>query len=187
MKKILFALLLGFTFIPVPDGCVYAQNSRKVLDPGLKKYFIPSVRDLSLLMNPDLVSTHRLHRNEINLRALRDFMSRYDSANQACWFSTADGGFESYFIRDGFGNRVMYDKNGNWSYSLINYGEDKLSKNIRGIVKSEYFDFAIVVVEEVQMNEGTEYIITLEDGSHIQVVRLNRNGELEVLQELNMY
>lgn len=185
MKEFLFALILGCTFIPAPGGCIYAQNSKKVIDPGLKKNFIPSVRNLGLLMNPDLVSTHMLRRNEINLRALRDFLSRYDSTDQACWFSTPNGGFESYFIRDGYGDRVMYDKSGNWSYSLINYGEDKLSKNIRSIVKSEYYEFDIVLVEEVQMNEGTEYIITLQDESDIRVVRLNRNGDLDVLQELN--
>ncbi len=182
MKEIFFALILGLTFNPAPGGNVYAQNSRKIIDPNLKKNFIPSVRNLTLLMNPDLTSTRILHKNEINLRALRDFTARYDSSDKACWYSTPAGGFESYFIKDGYGDRVMYDKNGNWSYSLINYEEDKLSTNIRNIVKSEYFDYAILLVEEVQMNGGTEYIFTLEDSSDVRMVRLNRNLEWEVLK-----
>jgi len=35
MKEILFALFLGFTFIPAPGGNVFAQNSRKVIEPNL--------------------------------------------------------------------------------------------------------------------------------------------------------
>lgn len=184
MKEILFALLFGFTFIPAPGGNAFGQNSKKVIDPNLKKNFIPSVRYITELMYPELASGHLLRRNEINLRALRDFMNRYESPDSVFWYSTPGGGFESYFIKDGYGDRVMYDKNGNWSYSLINYGEEKLSENIRETVKSEYFDFNIVLVQEVQMNGGTEYIITLEDTSWIKVVRSDRHGDLEILQEL---
>jgi hypothetical protein len=185
MKEILIALFLGFTFIQTPDSPVYAQNSRKVIDPALKKSFMPSVHYLASVMNAELGSTHMLQRNEINFRALRDFISRYDSSDRACWFSLPDGGFESYFIKDGYGNRVLYDKNGNWSCSLINYGEGKLSENIRSLVKSTYYDLTIVLVEEVQMNGGTEYIFTLEDMAEIKIVKLNHLGDLEVLQELN--
>ncbi|HEY4966221.1 MAG TPA: hypothetical protein VII28_07470 [Puia sp.] len=185
MKEILFALFLGFTFIPAPGGNVFAQNSRKVIEPNLKKNFMPSVHNLALLLNPDLGATHMLNRNEINLRALRDFMFRYGQKDQACWFSTPDGGFESYFIRDGFGDRAVYDQKGNWKFSLIMYGEDKLPRNIRSAVRSVYYDFDIVMAEEVQMNEGIEYIVTLEEQSAIRVVKVDRQGELEVLQELD--
>jgi hypothetical protein len=185
MKEILFALILGFTFIPAPGGCIYAQNSRKVIDPGLKKDFMPHVRNIDELLNPDLGSTHMLARNEINLRALRDFMWRYNQEDHACWFCTHDGGFESYFVRDGYGNRVIYDQKGNWLFSLLNYDKSKLPVKIRSLVRSVYFDFDILVVEELQMNEGIEYIITLEYDSDISVVKVNKEGDLEVLQELH--
>jgi hypothetical protein len=185
MKEFLFALILGFTFIPVPGGGIYAQNSRKVIEFNMRKNFIPSVRNLAALVNPDLSATYMLGRNEINLRALRDFLSRYDQEDHVFWFSTPDGGFESYFIRDGYGNRVIYDQKGNWLFSLINYGEGKLLRNIRNTVKSVYFDYNIVLVEEVQRTEGIEYIVSLEDPSNIRVVKVNREGELEVLQELD--
>jgi hypothetical protein len=184
MKEILFALTLGFTFISAPGGYIYAQNSRIVIEPNLKYNFMPHIRNLASLLNPDLGSTHMLARNEINLRALRDFLWRYDQEDHACWFYTANGGFESYFIRDGFGNRAIYDQKGNWLYSLITYGEDKLPRNTRSLVRSTYFDFDIVVVEEIQMNEGTEFIITMQDQSDIRIVKVNKEGDLEILQEL---
>jgi hypothetical protein len=185
MKEILFALILGFTFIPAPGGCIYAQNSRKVIEPNLKKYFLPHIRNLDELLNADLGNTHRLKRNEINLRALRDFLLRYDQEDHASWFNTPDGGYESYFVRDGYGNRVIYDQKGNWLFSLLNYDEARLPRNIRSLVRSVYFDFDILVVEELQMNEGIEYIISMEYDSEINIIKVNREGDLEVLQELN--
>ena len=185
MKEILFALILGFTFIPAPGGGIYAQNSRKVIESNVRKNFIPSVRYLAALMNPDLSATYMLGRNEINLRAIRDFLSRFEKEDNAFWFSTPDGGFETYFIRDGYGDRVIYDNKGNWLLSLINYSEDKMPRNIRTVVKSVYFDFNIFLVEEVQRIEGTEYIVSLENKSAIRVVKVNREGELDILQELD--
>jgi hypothetical protein len=185
MKEILFALILGFTFVPAPGGGICAQNSRKVIEFNVRKNFIPSIRNLAALVDPGLSATYMLGRNEINLRALRDFMNRYDQEDHVFWFSTPDGGFESYFIRDGYGDRVIYDRKGNWLFSLINYGEDKLPRNIRSTVKSVYFDFKIILVEEIQRTEGIEYIVSLEDQSNIRVVKVNREGELEVLQELD--
>ena len=66
---------------------------------------------------------------EVNFRALRDFQSRFNEVPNASWFSD-DNGFVSYFVRDGFGNRVFYDKRGHWQVSLIFYGEDKLPSDI---------------------------------------------------------
>jgi hypothetical protein len=112
-------------------------------------------------------------------------MSRFGQEDHASWFYTPDGGFESYFVHDGYGNRVIYDQKGNWLFSLIVYREAKLPRNIRNQVKSTYFDFDIVVAEELQMYEGIEYIITLKNQSEIMTVRVDRQGDLEVLQELN--
>ena len=68
--------------------------------------------------------------------------------------------------------------------SLITYNEDKLARDIRAEVKSTYYDFKIVMVEEVRTNEGYEYIIYLEDKSGFRIVKVNKEGEMELLQEL---
>ena len=185
MKEILFALILGCTFIPAPGGGAYAQNSGKNIGPVEKNNLIPSIRHLAEMMNMNLAAAHKLKRNEVNIWAMRDFMERYDKVDYAIWFSTTDGGFESYFKQNGYWDRVYYDKKGNWLYSMICYGDDGLSRNIRSLVKSVYFDFEITLVEEVQRPEGIEYSINLEDDTEIRVVKVNREGELEVLQELN--
>jgi len=185
MKKILFALIMGFTFIAAPSNCAYAQNSKKAIESNFKKNYMPSIRNLATLENPDLSGAYILNRNEINIWAVRDFLDRFDKIENVFWFSGPKGGYEAYFVQDGYGDRVIYDKKGGWQSSLINYDEDKLPRDIRAEVKSTYFDFDIILVEEVHTIEGIEYIVYLEDKSNIRLVKVNKQGEMEVLQDLN--
>ena len=110
MKKIFLALTIGLTFITLPSNCAYTQNSKKVIEPNIKNNFNQSIRNLATLENPDLGDAYILKRNEINIWAVRDFLDRFNQVDNALWFSTPKGGFEAYFVQDGYGNRVIYDK-----------------------------------------------------------------------------
>lgn len=185
MKKILFVLSVGFAFIAVFIKCTYAQSSQILIDPNIKKNFLSSIRNLTSLDGVDLADSNALKRNEINIRAVRDFLNRFDKVDDAQWFSGPNEGFEAYFIKDGFGDRVLYDKYGNWLMSLITGHEEKLPRNIRYLVKSTYYDFDIILVEEIHITEGVEYIVYLEDKFSVRIVKVNNGDEMEVLQELN--
>jgi hypothetical protein len=185
MKKVLFMLTVGFTFIAVFFKSTYAQNSEKLVDPNIKKNFLSSIRNLANLDDPDLTGAYILKRNEVNIRAVRDFLYRFDTVDNALWFAGPNDGFEAYFVQDGFGERVMYDKNGGWQMSIITYREEKLSRNIRFLVKSTYFDYDIILVEELNIRDGVEYVVYLEDKLNIRIVKVNNGDELEVLQDLN--
>ncbi len=185
MKKLLFILTMGLTFMQVPDNCVYGQNSKKSSENRNERNFMPSIRKLAEMENSALTGAEALGRNYVSTRAIRDFMDRFDQVENARWFAMPDGGFESYFIQDGLGQRVIYDKRGGWHFSLITYKEDKLPRNIRSAIKSVYFDFEITLAEELQTILGTEWVVNLEDESHIRVVKVTKDGEMEVLQELN--
>ncbi len=184
MKKILFAIILDFTFITVPGNNVCAQNSKKNIEPNVENNYMRSVYNLAILWNMDLTGTYILNRNEINVRAIRDFLDRYSKVNSAIWFPNSNGGFEAYFVQDGYGERVIYDKKGGWQMSLLIYNEEKLSSDIRCEIKRTYYDWNITLVEEVQTNDGVEYIINLEDKSNIRVLKVTKEGLMEELQEL---
>jgi hypothetical protein len=121
---------------------------------------------------------------KFNTKAIRDFQNRYAEVNNAMWFSDANS-LVSYFVKDGFSDRVIYDKKGNWEYSLIFYGEDKLPHDVRFAIKSTYFDMSITLVEEVQTTQSRVYIVHLEDKSNIKILKANDEGEYEILQELS--
>ncbi len=185
MKKTLSALALGITFSMVTGVYTYAQNSQKNAEPQFKMNFMPSVHSLSMLQNHDLTGANLLTRNEINIWAVRDFLNRFDGVGNVLWFAVPKGGYEAYFVRDGYGDRVIYDKSGGWQQSLITYNEDKCPRDIRAAVKSLFFDFDIFMVEEVRNIEGIEFIFYLENKSSIRIVRVSKEAEVEILQEFD--
>ncbi len=184
MKKILQALTIGCTFILAFDKPAFTQNSMKSTEPVFKN-LMPSAHYLGILSNPNLTGAYLLSRNEINTRAMRDFLDRFEKIDNALWFLGSDGGFEAYFIQDGYGDRVIYNKKGGWLKSLIMYGEGKLPPDIRREVKSVYFDFSIFLVEEVQTYEGVEYVVYLEDKLKYVLIKVDKEGEMEVLQNMD--
>jgi hypothetical protein len=184
MKKNLFGLIAGICFNAMICCCCCAQNSWKGAEPEFDKDFLPSVRTLAMLSNQDIKGAYLLNRNEVSIRAVRDFLDRFETVRRVLWFSIPEGGTEAYFVQDGFGDRVIYDKNGRWKFSLITYGENKFDRDLRTIVKSVYFDFNIILVQQQDCVTGTEYLVFLEDKLTIKIVKVNREKEMELVQDL---
>ena len=183
MKKILFALSIGFTSFSALTSCIYAQGTINTVAFTDGKAFKQSVRDMAVLESLAYLGSYVPDSKNINSKAIKDFNGRYGSESNPIWFSDKNG-FVSYFVKDGFGDRVFYDKKGRLQYSLIFIGEDKLPRDVRATVKSTYFDLNITQIEEVQTLEGTGYVIVLEDKSTLKTVRINRDGEMETMQDL---
>jgi hypothetical protein len=183
MKKTLLALAFGFTSIMALSNYAFAQYSENPVGFNDTKNFKESVRNLAALESPAFMGTFIPDAKNINAKAIKDFQGRFNGASNAMWFSDASG-FVSYFVQNGYGNRAFYDKKGRWQYSLIFYGEDKLPRDVRSAVKSTYFDLNITLVEEVQTTEAMVYIVHLEDKSNIKILKVNKEGEMEIMQEL---
>jgi hypothetical protein len=184
MKKILFALIIGFTSFSAFSNCVIAQKSLNPIAFNNAKNFKLSVRQLAIMETPADLGTYIADEKNVNSKAVKDFQARFHQVSNTMWFADPKGGYVSYFIVNGYGDRAFYDKKGHWQYSLIFYGEDKLPKDIRGIVRSTYYDLAITLVEEVQTTEGMAYVVHLEDKGNIKIVKLSDEGEMETMQEL---
>ncbi|HEY2648446.1 MAG TPA: hypothetical protein VGI38_04605 [Puia sp.] len=186
MKKTIFTIALGFSSVIMMSGnYILAQNSKKDFGPDLKKNFLPSLHSLAILQNPDLTDAQLLTRNEINIWVVRDFLNRFEKVENVLWFAIPKGGYEAYFVQDGFGDRVLYDKSGGWQASLLTYDEDKCDRDIRAAVKSAFFDYDIFLVRELHTVEGVEHIFYMEDKSSVRIVRVTKAGELEILQEFD--
>lgn len=139
---------------------------------------------MAALENPADLGTYIPDAKTINAKAVKDFQTRFTGETEAKWYSDKNG-LVSYFVKDGYGDRVFYDKKGRWQYSLIYYDEYKLPRDIRSAVKSVYFDMSIKVVEEVQNNDGMAYIIYLEDKSSYKILNVTKDGEIQIMQELS--
>ena len=184
MKKILFGLSIGFISIAGISNSVYALNSEKNTAAGNRISSMSSSENPAALDIPAVADKYLLNTNHVDIRAVRNFHIMYNKAENAMWFSGPNNGFISYFVQDGYGNRVIYDKHGRWQFSLITYGEDKLPGDIRATIKFTYVNMHVALAEEVQTAESIQYIVYLEDKFRIRVVKVNKEHEMEVLQDL---
>jgi len=184
MKKIFIALSIGITSVAAISNSASAQNSAQPVAFNDSKNFKSAVRNMAALESPAFMGTYVPDAKNINAKAIKDFNTRFSGAGNAMWFSDKNG-FTTYFVKDGYGDRVFYDKKGHWEYSLIFYGEDKLPRDVRAAVKSTYFDMAITLVEEVQTTESKVYVVHLEDKANIKILKVNDQGEYEILQDLS--
>jgi hypothetical protein len=183
MKKTLSLLAGGLLSILALSNRAQAQNSAGPVAFHETKSFHSSIRHVADLANRVSILNDVKEEKNFNSKATRDFQTRFQKVDNAMWFSNQNG-FMSYFIKNGYGNRVFYDKKGHWLFSLILYAEDQLPVDLRASVKSKYFDLAITLIEEVHTNDGMVYIVHLEDKSNIKILRLSNDAEMEILQEM---
>ena len=62
------------------------------------------------------------------------------------------------------------------------YQEEKLPHEIRGLVKSTYYDYDIYLITEVNRNEKIAYVVKMEDKTSWKTVKVV-DGEMEVLED----
>ena len=179
----MFMLIAGFISVTAISQRAQVQNGAGPVAFLETKSFHTSIRHVADLATPAFLSNDAPEGKDFNSKAVRDFQTRFQKVENALWFSDQNG-FMSYFIKDGYGNRVFYDRKGHWQFSLILYSENQLPADLRASVKARYFDWAITLIEEVQTSYGMVYIVHLEDKFNIRIVRLSNEGEMEVLQDL---
>jgi len=161
MKKILIVLALGGAAMLA--GTI-KTNAQLLSNGGSSKY------------QKDLPGDQ----NTISPKAIRGFAKKYRDVNSESWIQVKDG-FSARFNSDGIDNSILYDKKGKWAGSIKSYSEDKLPLEIRHIVKSVYYDYKIVHIQEIETldSRGTPtYIVFLEDKISLKMVRIF-DGEMK--------
>jgi hypothetical protein len=163
MKKFLIATGMSIAAL---TGCAYSQQSGNSLAAANVKTLKPK--------GPYL--------NDVNVRAMRDFVTRYGDVEDVKWHNS-NGSYIAVFFRDSIQYRVLYSKHGDLSYVMKYYEEKQLARNIRAIVKSTYYDYKIYIVQEIEMpDHPSVYIINLQGETDWKKVKLCQ-GEMEVMEE----
>ena len=100
------------------------------------------------------------------------------------WFQVEEG-FVAMFNLHDIDYQVAYDKKGNSLRTIRTYDETKMSQDLRHLVKSNYYDYEINLVQEVERpNSPTIFAIQLL--GKIKVINLSVcDGVMEILQEFN--
>jgi hypothetical protein len=120
--------------------------------------------------------------NDINTRAMRDFVSRFNNVTDEVWHKSKDY-YIAVFIRDSVHYRVMYSSRGDLSFIMKYYEEPKLDRDVRAQVKSVYYDYQIFIVQEIDSPDNPAvYIINLQGANDWKKIKLC-NNEMEVIEE----
>jgi hypothetical protein len=98
----------------------------------------------------------------VNIKAARDFTRKYKNVSDAKWFKT-EGGYTARFISNGIDTRIVYNDKGRWFYNVLAYTEADLSFDLRDMVKSKYYDNAILAVYQYEFRDKTIYIFKMQD------------------------
>ena len=114
--------------------------------------------------------------SSINEKAVKHFGKNYSKQNKTSWFAVADG-FVAAFTEDGISTKMYYDTKGRPVAELRTYQEDKLPKEIRHMVKSNYYDFDIFLVNEVTVGNAKVYLVKIEDSKSFKTIRIHE-GEM---------
>ncbi len=154
MKKLLIAT--GITIV-VLSGCAYSQQSGHALASANVKTVTPKKGN---------------YLNDVNVRAMRDFVGRYGEAENVKWHNS-NGNFIAVFIRDSVQYRVNYTSRGDLSFIMKYYEEKQMARNIRAQVKSVYYDYKIYIVQEIETPDyPTVYIVNLQGETDWKKVKI---------------
>jgi hypothetical protein len=162
MKKLFIAASLTAAL----TGCAYSQQTGHTFAAANVREYKPKNQYL----------------NEINVRAMRDFVSRYGDVTNAVWHRSNEN-YIAVFTRDSIQHRVIYSNRGDLSYVMKYYEENRMPRNIRAQVKSTYYDYKIFVIQEIETpDQPTVYIVNLQGDTDWKKVKLCQ-GEMEVMEE----
>jgi len=121
--------------------------------------------------------------NNIHIRAMRDFLKRNKTAFDADWFTITNGYEVRYTGRNNSRCRTVYNCSGAFVYTIKQYSEDEMPREVRSLVKSTYYDYTITLVEEVeQPRQPVAYIIHMQDDTTLKNVTVC-DGAMEVMEE----
>jgi hypothetical protein len=179
MKTNLFSRICCSLLALVIFHGAYAQTA--------SKSFVYNAQDavLASQLNDALApakTSEKATTDELNAKAIKHFKKQFKEVSNASW-SSFKGGFLAYFKQDGVTTRVYYNRNGAWQFNLKQYSEDLMPRALRAAVKSTYFDFSIICVDEIESSTDRVYIVHLEDKTTLKKLRIDTEGNMDIIED----
>lgn len=148
-------LLAGILCISANSKELKAQR----MQAHLMSYNSSPIEEINSFNRSDTTSSRAPFFWNVHSRALRLFEKDYKNVDKVDWFVIGDG-FMAKFTADDISYKVCYNKKGNWVQSTRQYNEAHLPKDVRHIVKSNYYDFDIsTVVENNKFGKVSYYVV----------------------------
>jgi hypothetical protein len=176
MKKIIFINLAILSFTVLTNTTVSAQGDLAVQNRKPTVTANTEAADIE----PGKIST-LADRKDVSPKALRNFEKLHKDITDPIWYKVSTG-YVVCFKNNGTRTSIFYTKNGQVYCTINYYNEEKLPSGVRHVVKSNFYDFNITFVTEVNKNDVTSYLVRIEDKTNIKTVKVI-GGEWEVMEE----
>jgi hypothetical protein len=120
--------------------------------------------------------------DRVNPAVIRNFIRTYKGVTNEKWIEIQNG-FVAMFSLNDIDYQVTYDKKGTLVRAIRSYQEAKLAPNLRHIIKSNYYDYDINLVQEIENSiDPVTYVIHLTGKTELIDLGFT-DGELQVLQK----
>ncbi|MEO6000176.1 MAG: hypothetical protein ABIN89_25285 [Chitinophagaceae bacterium] len=117
-----------------------------------------------------------------NEKVLKSFESIFNNPQDVKWFDKPDC-YEVSFIQSDIRANVKFDPEGNFMGSTRYYKEQNLPTSILCKLKKRYSDRNIFGVTEISTSDEVNYYIKLEDDKSWVTVKVNGNGQMELIEK----
>jgi hypothetical protein len=119
--------------------------------------------------------------SKVHVKAMRDFLKYNNDASNAEWMVVETGFVVKYTDKNNSRCRSVYNSRGQFAYTIKQYPENKMPRDVRAIIKSQYYDYTITLVEEIiEPLKPFVYVVHLEDDNTLKNVRVCER-EMEVM------
>jgi len=175
LKPILIKLLFSLLPVIVINQDIIAQtNNSGAPSPNSqeKKIYLPGNLQESS-------GDGTVFLNDINIKAVREFSKSFRQVQDVKWQIIIEG-FVAIFTKDSVRTHVFYNKKGIYMSMVRYYSENRLPPQIRHLTKSNYYDYSIYYITEVEYNSTIVYFIKLEDKICWKTISI-KDGEIQVL------
>ena len=179
MKKLHFTILVAIFSTMIITNNVEAQKNDLAAQTKILKE-----KTSDNFSQPISKNIHVIEENLVNAHALKDFKKQYKTSDEK-WAKSTNG-ITASFKADNTRYAVYYDKKGHWIATIKSYAENLLEKNIRTMIKTEYSDYNISGIQEIEYNNyasNPTYIVLIQHENLIKWIRIN-NDMMSVYNEL---
>ena len=177
MKKILFAFVAGLISALAVTNETHAQSLEALASAQPLKHDY-KIGNAGVFNNSNTIAL-----NLVNAKTLKHFRKNYKVNNEK-WYMGTDC-INAIYYSDKVSYFIYYDKKGHWTGSLKTYQEDKLTKDIREMVKQRYYGYKILIVQEVEtVAAGLQptYFVFIQGENGIKLIRI-QNDNMDAYRE----
>ncbi|MDQ6761597.1 MAG: hypothetical protein M3015_03095 [Bacteroidota bacterium] len=176
MKTIIFHISL----ILFPMFIVRASFAQKAGSNNESAFKFSSNTDNKSLLLSGSKLADKIESVNVTKKILKNFNKNYHDVIDVKW-EQGNGTFLAIFYENKILYKTLFSKNGKIIYTIYFGPEKQLPADIRGIVKSQYYDYKIIQVVNIMENQRQIWVVYMGGDLNYVTVRIE-NGEMEEVQ-----